>query len=207
MATLSGITHALERVWTTIRTIHPDVRPALITVHSATKNVRGSFSPLSWIVGHGKLGDEVHVSSTILNEGGASVLQTLLHEAAHSVAVTRGVKEVSRQGRYHNLAFAELAVELGLVVAQHSEIGIVTTDITEQTRATFCNVLRELDECIDAYQKWALDKEKAGKKGKSRLLKATCPSCGRIIRASQKTFDLGVILCQPCLTAFEVEQG
>ncbi|WP_219419925.1 hypothetical protein [Pseudonocardia nigra] len=45
------------------------------------------------------------------------MLGTLLHEAAHGVATTRGIKDTSRQGRYHNRKFAELAEELGITVA------------------------------------------------------------------------------------------
>ena len=32
----------------------------------------------------------------------ADVLDTLLHEAAHALAAARGIKDTSRQGRYHN---------------------------------------------------------------------------------------------------------
>jgi len=44
------------------------------------------------------------------------VLGTLLHEAAHGMAATRQIKDTSRQGRYHNRRFAELAAELGITV-------------------------------------------------------------------------------------------
>ena len=51
-----------------------------------------------------------------LRRGARAVLGTLLHEAAHGVATTRGIKDTSRQGRYHNRRFAELAAELGITV-------------------------------------------------------------------------------------------
>ena len=35
------------------------------------------------------------------------VIGIVLHEAAHGVASTRGIKDTSRQGRYHNRRFAE----------------------------------------------------------------------------------------------------
>jgi hypothetical protein len=35
-----------------------------------------------------------------------------VHEAAHGLANTRGVKDTSRQGRYHNKRFRALAEEL-----------------------------------------------------------------------------------------------
>lgn len=35
-----------------------------------------------------------------LQRGNAEILATLLHEAAHGVAATRGIRDTSRQGRY-----------------------------------------------------------------------------------------------------------
>ena len=44
------------------------------------------------------------------------VLGTLLHEAAHALAHARGIKDTSRQGRYHNKHFKTCAEQLGLAV-------------------------------------------------------------------------------------------
>jgi hypothetical protein len=37
------------------------------------------------------------------------VLGTLLHEAAHALADQRAIKDNSRQGRYHNARYRQLA--------------------------------------------------------------------------------------------------
>jgi hypothetical protein len=37
---LSNLTHALEKAWTAIRTVHPGVRPAVITVYRHAKGDR-----------------------------------------------------------------------------------------------------------------------------------------------------------------------
>jgi len=55
---------------------------------------------------------ELFVGGEGLRRGAREVLATLLHEAAHGVATTRGVKDTSRQGRYHNRRFAELGAAI-----------------------------------------------------------------------------------------------
>ena len=40
----------------------------------------------------------------------------ILHEAAHALAYARGIKDTSRQGRYHNKHFKTCAEQLGLAV-------------------------------------------------------------------------------------------
>jgi hypothetical protein len=47
-------------------------------------------------------------------EGAEHTLTTILHEAAHALADVRQVQDTSRQGKYHNRRFVQLAAELGL---------------------------------------------------------------------------------------------
>ena len=54
------------------------------------------------------------ISGEGLRRTAHDVLGTLLHEAAHALAHARGIKDTSRQGRYHNKHFKTLAEELGL---------------------------------------------------------------------------------------------
>ena len=54
------------------------------------------------------------ISGEGLRRSPREVLGTLLHEAAHALAHARGIKDTSRQGRYHNKHFKTLAEELGL---------------------------------------------------------------------------------------------
>ena len=61
------------------------------------------------------------------------VLGTLLHEAAHALAFERGVKDTSRQGRYHNKQFKTLAEELGLTVTHDDRLGWSVTTVTDPT--------------------------------------------------------------------------
>ena len=206
MSTLSGITSSLERAWASIRTVHPDVRPAAMVVYlHPAGDRRGHYGQSSWTTRDNGSLDEVHISSHILNEGPASVLETLLHEGCHSAGMTRGVQTTSRQGRYHNHYFALLAVEFGLVVAVDPTWGATTPGITEVTIEIYRNTLSDLEESLDMWQTRKLFLPGAKVKGESRQIKLVCPTCGRIIRASKKTLAIGPIRCVPCDTDFRPE--
>ncbi len=86
-----------------------------------------------------------------LRRGARAVLGTLLHEAAHGVASTRGIKDTSRQGRYHNKKFAELAAELGIVVEPDGARGWSATTLPDDTAAVYVAELAQLAEAITAY--------------------------------------------------------
>jgi hypothetical protein len=204
MTTHSELTHSLERAWSAIRTINHDVPNAVIVIyaHSAGDR-RGHFWYNAWHSTNGSQTtdiDEVHISSTILNEPAESVLQTLLHEAAHGLAKTRNLQDTSRQGRYHNAIYARLAAEVGLTTALEPGAGIITPDITGETHAKYQPILNDLQAALTLWQDQQTRRGRGT--GKSSHLKLTCPECGRSIRASQKVIDAGPIICQPCKTAF-----
>jgi hypothetical protein len=58
---------------------------------------------MRWTAGEAVM-PEVFVGGEGLIRGAASVLETLLHEAAHALAYVRDIKDTSRQGRYHTPA-------------------------------------------------------------------------------------------------------
>jgi hypothetical protein len=204
MTTLSIVTSALERSWTAIRTVHPDVREAAMVVYLHPRgDRRGHYWQESWTTRDNGSLDEVHVSSHILSEGSESVFRTLLHEACHSTAITRGLKDTSRQGRYHNRQFYSLAWEFGLVTLTDRTIGCVTTGMTARAQKLFANPLAELAQALDLWQD--LGAYQAGRKGKakgSRSVKLVCPECKRIVRASRACVDYGPITCGVCLCWF-----
>jgi hypothetical protein len=76
--------------------------------------------------------------------GPVDVLGTLLHEAAHALAHARGIKDTSRQGRYHNRRYAALAEELGLTVAETGAIGWSATRVPEATLIEYAGVIESL---------------------------------------------------------------
>jgi len=204
---LSDLTAALERCWTAIRTVYPHTRPAIITVYLHLKgDRRGSYRQDSWTDHANDRTDEVHISSHILSEGPESVFQTLLHEACHSVAVARGIQDTSRQGRYHNYEFQRIAYELGLLTAQTTTVGWVTTSLAPKTMITFENALGELEDALTIWQENTPPPTPRTTTSRSNGMRAECPSCHRMFRISNRSFDFGPILCVPCGVAFEVDR-
>ncbi|WP_458691252.1 hypothetical protein [Nocardia tengchongensis] len=92
----------------------------------------GHFAPNRWIRGEYEL-HELFVGGEGLQHGPADVLGTLLHEAAHGLAVTRGIKDTRRQGRWHNERYRALGEVLGLTLTQHPKIGWSITSVPDQT--------------------------------------------------------------------------
>src|SRR5690348_11098347 len=114
----SRILKVLEDTWLEIRRWHPDIPPAVIIIASGTdgKQARlGHHAPGRWNVA-GEQYAEVMISGEGLRRTPNEVLGTLLHEAAHALAHERGIKDTSRQGRYHNKHFKNCAERLGLAV-------------------------------------------------------------------------------------------
>jgi hypothetical protein len=57
------------------------------------------------------------------------------------LASVRKISDTSRQGRYHNSRYADLAGELGLDVAHLQPIGWSATSVPEPTAARYVEVL------------------------------------------------------------------
>ena len=93
---------------------------------------------------------EVLVTCEGLDRGAHDVLATLLHEASHAIADERGIKDTSRQGRYHNQRFKNIAEELGLEVRRDPEVGWSLTNISEATANAYSASLAELAAALRA---------------------------------------------------------
>ncbi|RSM93787.1 hypothetical protein DMB42_52030 [Nonomuraea sp. WAC 01424] len=185
----------------------------------------GHHWPERWTVveegqaAHGRAG-ELFIAGELLALGAPRVLQTLLHEAAHSLAYARGIKDTSRSGnRYHNGKFAELAEEMGLCrPAKPSKAhGFSACEITEATIAEYEITLKELTAAQVAYLTdlhetggttgGGDDEEegeggKKGGKGKGRAGKRFAVECqctpARRLQVSPKTLEDGPVICGRC---------
>jgi hypothetical protein len=203
--TASLLVAALEHTWATIRQRHPDVPDAVLVVASGSEGKRlnlGHFAPHRWQVA-GSDRHEVLVGGEGLQRGPTEVLGTLLHEAAHGLAQARGVQDTSRQGRYHNRRYAQLARELGLDVASVKPIGWSVTTVSEVTASAYAWQLEELQAALVL---WRRQEHRIGPGTRSRnLLACGCP-CGRRIRAARATLAEAPILCGACAQPFEPEE-
>jgi hypothetical protein len=123
------------------------------------------------------------------------VLGTLLHEAAHGLAHARQIKDTTRQGRWHNARYRDLARELGLDVAQAPGIGWSDTTLATGTAREYAAVLRRLDAALVAFRH--AEFRGRGRASSNNLLVAQC-ACPRKIRASATVLAAGPITCSRC---------
>jgi hypothetical protein len=204
--TTAGLVSALEAAWSAIRSQHPDV-PAVVVVvasgspkHAAALLTLGHFAASRWQYGDTRLA-EVMVSGEGLSRTAPEVLATLLHEAAHGLAHTRGIKDTSRQGRWHNHHFKTIAESLGLAIAKDPKIGWSVTAITDTTISRYTDVLVELAGAMSAYRHCEpLDTPTATTTSRNGIaLECGCP---RKIRVSNTVAAEGPIICGLCDNPF-----
>jgi hypothetical protein len=207
----SAIVAALEQAWAAIRHRHPQIPPAVIVVAgSSTGNpgrshglVLGHFAALRWQHHHQRL-SEVLISGEGLNRPATDVLATLLHEATHALAFTRGIKDTSRQGRWHNHRFATLATQLGLAVSKHPQLGWSSTALRPETAHAYTPVLANLTTALTAYRhREPTQTISGGNHGSSKpsTVAAAC-DCPRRIRVASSVLAQGPIICGVCDNEF-----
>lgn len=199
---------ALEGCWAGIRRRQPEVPPAVIVVASGTdgrpSQARwGHFAALRWVAGTTEL-PEVLIAGEGLGRPPAAVLATLLHEAAHGLAHTRDIQDVSRQGRYHNKRFARLAEELGLDVAEVGTLGWSQTTLRPATEADYRRELATLTAALTLFRRGEGTGGRKERKS-TNLLAATC-ACGRRIRVARATLTAGPITCGICDGEFTADE-
>lgn len=196
---------AIEATWAAIQERQTDVPEVVVTLASG-RTVKGMnlghFAPERWVRGEDVV-HELFIGGEGLSRGGVSVLGTLLHEAAHGAANSRAVKDTSRQGRYHNAKFREIAESFGLTLEHDKSIGWSLTTVPPETAALYAAEVAQLSAAITAYRR--AESGDAEGKTKSNNGRAAVCSCGRKIRASNAVIDAGPIICGLCGEAFEPE--
>jgi hypothetical protein len=168
---------------------------------TATKQAKyGHFAPTRWQHGENQLA-EVLISGEGLKRPVEEVFTTLLHEATHSLANVRDIKDTSRQGRWHNQKFAALAAELGLDTTKDDRIGWSLCTLRANTATTYKSVLADLKKALIAYR----HPEALGGQAKKNNNNALACSCGcpRRIRVAKAVLAEGEITCGVCDSTFE----
>jgi len=199
----SQILKILEETWLEIRRRHPEIPLAVIIIASGTdgKQTRlGHHAPGRWNVA-GEQRTEIMISGEGLRRTPSEVLATLLHEAAHALAHERGIKDTSRQGRYHNKYFKTYAEELGLHLQHDDRIGWSASTITSTTHSAYAS---QLDTLAHAMTMWRHGETTTGPttRRNTNLIAASCP-CGRSIRVAASTLAEAPIICQACDGKFQ----
>lgn len=164
-----AILASLDRALAFIRETHPDVPTGIaLTIENGRGKAHGHFHASQWedIDSAGsKLGKrhELTMASDSLNRGAESALTTLIHEAGHALAHNTGVKDTSRQGRYHGDKFRTIAEGMGLTCAKDSKIGTITTGLNTWAKAHYAEVLADLESVLTTYRVPTAAKDKAPK--------------------------------------------
>jgi hypothetical protein len=208
---------ALDTAWSAIRDRHPDVPPAVVTLGTswdrsgrppATPTDRGHLVSLTGARWTGE-GDaalpELVVTAAALESNAETLLAALLHTAAHAIGDARGVNTTSRQDRYHNAKYADLARMVGLAVDQHPTAGWSETTLAPDTAVHYATELRQLRELRE--QLGGRREESRSANTRRRSTWAPVPAlCGctpaRRIRVSPTVFELGGIRCDVCGQTF-----
>lgn len=227
----STLLAALEATWAAIRDRHPEIPEVVIVLASGSFGAPrgalklGHFAAMRWTPAAAiaeQAGAQTAASAVTLPEvfvggeglarGAVDVLGTLLHEATHALAHVRGIQDCSRQGRYHNSRFADLAHELGLHVTKRPVIGWSDTHVPETTRAEYAAALSGLSAGITLHRRaentagLATGDDRptgtagtggTGGPGPRNGTAARC-GCGRRIRVTASVLALGPITCGVC---------
>jgi hypothetical protein len=202
---------ALEQAWADIRRRHTDLPSAVVVlgagwIGAPTGALKlGHFAAMRWADGTSdweRLA-EVFVGGEGLVRCAAEVLGTLLHEAAHALAHVRGIKDTSRQGRWHNARFKALAEEVGIQVAKEPRIGWSPTALTDTTRSEYADTITMLGHALRLYRAVEITDRKTG--NTTNRCACVC-DCGRRIRVAASTLAAGPITCGIYGTDFQPHQ-
>lgn len=144
---LDSLNNALRK----IRELHPEVPNAVLVIGTSSITKYGHFAPKSW--DSKQANNEIMLSGEGLHRGAEATLGTLIHECAHALASVREIKDTSRQGRWHNVQFKNVAEELGIEVDKDKSIGWSITSVPKGTLALYKVELAEIKKALKAWRK------------------------------------------------------
>jgi hypothetical protein len=141
---------------------------------------------------------ELFMATELWARSATDMFAVLLHEAAHAIASQRGVKDTSRQGRYHNGQFRMIADEVGLEGERDPERGWSLTALSAEAKAWYTETLAQLKAAL------------AGRSGpRDRAARAACAGpvcgCGRwmpVTRARRRRIVADTVMCDVCAERF-----
>jgi hypothetical protein len=216
-ATASAVVAACERAWHSIQSHHPEVPDAVIVLGSGVERGRlvklGHWWGGRWLA-DGQVRGEVLIAGEALHLEPAQVFEVLLHEAAHGINASRGVKDTSRGGRYHNQRYAATAREVLLRVRSMPPYGMAETLLTPAASERYGEVIadlgdamriaRQLERAVTRGDEGGVAGDDSGRdreRASGRSSAASC-GCGRRVRVAPSTLAAGPIVCGLCGSAF-----
>lgn len=186
---------ALQALWQRVRRENESIPPVLIEL---TPGRSSSCTSVDFT-------DEPPVVAVNLMPGGEKItgpalLEWMLHQASHAVAPPATATE----GRFHPEAFRVAASSLGLDVTRRST-GSTGWSETGLARGTLTRYRPELDRAERAIVGWTPTYQAKTDRSSRNGISVQCQcSPPRKIRVSERTFDLGPVLCGICCQPFAV---
>jgi hypothetical protein len=194
---LSTLTKAIEQAHDLIKTETGAPR-ATILVTRDLKGRKGHFTHYTpWTNGEETF-HEIAFNLEHFNTA-EELLSTLIHEVAHSLNFSNGIKDTSAN-QYHNAKFKTQAEALGLQTIEIKGKGYASTVLTEFGAKRWAKALKILSNALEL----TATSTEAGAKPKGRntnLIKATC-DCENVIRLSRTVLESGVT-CNTCEEIFK----
>ncbi|MFF0794179.1 hypothetical protein [Streptomyces spiralis] len=220
---------ALESTWGAIQKHHPDVPDVVIVTGTGQKRrstkrlTLGHHAADRWLdaAAAGRRA-ELFVSGEAIAKGGETVVETMLHEAAHALAAVRGIQDTSCAGRWHNRKYAALAQELGLEPPKRAAkvVGFSEALITAATVNRYAAQIRKLDTAALAHieapeddetepgEDQEQDENNPGPRGgRGRAGKRLAVECGcetpRRMQVTPAFLEEAPVLCGKCRQEFQ----
>jgi hypothetical protein len=193
---LSTLSIALEKAHQIIKEETGAPRVTIL-VTRALKGRKGHFTHFTpWTTTGGEAFNEIAFNLEHFTTP-QELLSTLLHEVAHSLNFSNGIKDTSAN-QYHNAKFKAQAEALGLKTIEIKGKGHASTELTEFGAKRWAKALKILEKALEIT---ATGEASAKPKGRNtNLIKATC-DCENIIRTSKSVLESGVE-CQECGSKF-----
>lgn len=196
---LSPVVAKLEEAHALIREATGAPRATLLIARD-TKNKAGHFTNYQAWKSEGEGFHEILISADWFKNGAEFVLDTLIHETAHSINFQSKIKDCSGEG-YHNKDFKKTAEALGLKAEKSKRGGFNQTSLTPEGKERWAEALSIVEEAIKLVAIPTANKPKGRNKN---LGVASCPECGEKIRLSQKSFEKCKPICGECLVDFKM---
>jgi hypothetical protein len=196
---LSTLTIALENAHAIIKE-ETNAPKVTILVTRNLKGRKGHFTHFTpWTTTSGENFNEIAFNLEHFTTA-RELLSTLLHEVAHSLNFSNGIKDTSAN-QYHNAKFKTQAEALGLKTIEIKGKGHASTELTEFGANRWSKALAILEQALELTATGEGTEKPKGRN--TNLIKAIC-ECEQIIRASATVIKAGV-RCESCEELFREE--
>ena len=192
---VSTVVRAIEDIWADLCKLNPDIGPNVqVVIGAPPKGVGGHWVDATWRhhSDEKKTLDELFISGELLISDPDVILTTIIHEAAHSMNFYRGVKDTSREGRYHNkhyAAAAQEAQELGLVTVTSKLDGVLTPTIASDAVKAYAPMVKKIAVARRSWRRPSIKQSAPPKRDRD----AYCTNCDLHGRLSKRWVEAGLI--------------